>query len=134
MLLQNSRTSHNPQDLLGDTQTQNIFCNNIKVLFAIFTFILSGKAQWYSCASLVAQRVNNLSEQLCLPVQPCLTLCHSVDCSPPVSLSIGILQARTVEWIASSILQGNFLTQDSNWGLLHYRWILYRLSYQGSPT
>ena len=24
-------------------------------------------------------------------------------------------------------------TQESNWGLLHCRWILYQLSYQGSP-
>ena len=30
-------------------------------------------------------------------------------------------------------LQGNFPTQGSNWGLLHCRWILYQLSYQGSP-
>ena len=26
-----------------------------------------------------------------------------------------------------------YLTQESNWGLLHYRRILYQLSYQGSP-
>ena len=32
-----------------------------------------------------------------------------------------------------SLLQGNFLTQESNWSLLHCRWILYQLSYQGSP-
>ena len=32
-----------------------------------------------------------------------------------------------------SLLQGNFLTQESNWGLPHCRWILYQLSYQGSP-
>ena len=32
-----------------------------------------------------------------------------------------------------SFLQGNFLTQGSNQGLLHYREILYQLSYQGSP-
>ena len=32
-----------------------------------------------------------------------------------------------------SLLQGIFLTQESNRGLLHYRWILYQLSYQGSP-
>ena len=32
-----------------------------------------------------------------------------------------------------SLLQRIFLTQESNWGLLHYRWILYQLSYQGSP-
>ena len=28
-----------------------------------------------------------------------------------------------------SLLQGIFLTQESNWGLLHYRRILYQLSY-----
>ena len=31
-----------------------------------------------------------------------------------------------------SLLQGIFLTQESNQGLLHGRWILYQLSYQGS--
>ena len=32
-----------------------------------------------------------------------------------------------------SLLQGIFLTQEPNWGLLRCRWILYQLSYQGSP-
>ena len=32
-----------------------------------------------------------------------------------------------------SLLQGIFLTQESNWDLLHCRQILYHLSYQGSP-
>ena len=32
-----------------------------------------------------------------------------------------------------SLLQKIFLTQESNQGLLHCRWILYQLSYQGSP-
>ena len=32
-----------------------------------------------------------------------------------------------------SFLQQIFVTQGSNWGLLHYRWILYQLSHQGSP-
>ena len=31
-----------------------------------------------------------------------------------------------------SLLQGIFLTQESNWGLLHCRQILYQLSYEGS--
>ena len=31
-----------------------------------------------------------------------------------------------------SLLQGIFLTQESNWGLLHFRQILYQLSYEGS--
>ena len=32
-----------------------------------------------------------------------------------------------------SLLQGIFLTQESNRGFPHCRWILYKLSYQGSP-
>ena len=32
------------------------------------------------------------------------------------------------------LLQGIFLTQESNPGLLHCRWILYHLSHQGSPS
>ena len=33
-----------------------------------------------------------------------------------------------------SLLQQIFRTQESNRGLLHCRWILYQLSYQGSPN
>ena len=32
-----------------------------------------------------------------------------------------------------SLLQGIFPTQELNQGLLHHRWILYQLSYQGTP-
>ena len=32
-----------------------------------------------------------------------------------------------------SLLQGIFPTQESNQGLLYCRWILYQLSYEGSP-
>ena len=32
-----------------------------------------------------------------------------------------------------SLLQRIFLTQELNQGLLHCRWMLYQLSYQGSP-
>ena len=34
---------------------------------------------------------------------------------------------------SSSLLQGIFLTQRWNLGLLHCRWILYHLSHQGTP-
>ena len=33
-----------------------------------------------------------------------------------------------------SLLQGIFMTQELDWGLLHCQWILYQLSYQGSPS
>ena len=34
---------------------------------------------------------------VCLVVQLCLTLCDSMDCSPPGSSACGILQAR-INW------------------------------------
>jgi len=46
-------------------------------------------------------------------------------------LSMGILQARILEWVSLSLIQGIFSTQESNWGLLHCRRILYQLSYWG---
>ena len=33
-----------------------------------------------------------------------------------------------------ALLQGIFLNQELNWGLLHCRQILFQLSYQGSPV
>ena len=35
-------------------------------------------------------------------LQSCLTLCNPVDSSPPGSAVPGILQARTLEWVAIS--------------------------------
>jgi len=35
-------------------------------------------------------------------LQSCLTLCNPMDCSPPGSPVPGILQARTLEWVAIS--------------------------------
>ena len=39
---------------------------------------------------------------------------------------------RTLGVVSLSLLQGIFLTQELNWSLLHYRVILYQLSYQGN--
>ena len=60
--------------------------------------------------------------------QLCQTFCDPID-----YLVHGILQGRILEWVASSLLQGIFPTQESNPGLLRCRWILCRLSHQGSP-
>ena len=35
--------------------------------------------------------------------QSCPTLCDPIDCSPPGSAAPGILQARTLEWVAISL-------------------------------
>ena len=41
-----------------------------------------------------------MQPSLCL--QACLTLCDSMDCSPPSSYVHGVFQARILEWIAIS--------------------------------
>ena len=48
-------------------------------------------------------------------------------------LSMGILQARILEWVATPSRRGIFSSQGSNPGLPHCRRILYHLSHQGSP-
>ena len=58
--------------------------------------------------------------------QSCLILCN-----PPGSFSHGILQARTLEWVAIPVSRGIFSTQRSNMGPLHCRQILYHSSRVG---
>ena len=38
-------------------------------------------------------------------LQSCPTLCDPIDVSPPGSAVLGILQAKTMEWVAMSFLQ-----------------------------
>ena len=70
---------------------------------------------------------------LCLAAQSCLNLCDPIDCSPPGSSVHGDSPGRNTRVGCHAILQGIFPTQGSNPGLPHCRWILYRLSHQGSP-
>ena len=57
--------------------------------------------------------------------QSCPTLCDPMDCSLPGSSVHGILQARTLEWVAMPFSRGSFPTQELSLGLLHCRQILY---------
>ena len=51
-----------------------------------------------------------------LIAQLCLTLCNPMDCSPPGSSIHGILQARTLEWIAVPFSRGS--SQPRDWTLV----------------
>ena len=57
-------------------------------------------------------------EKLAKLLQLCLTLCNPMDCRPPAVH--GILQAKTLEWVASEFpfSRGIFQTQKSNPHLL----------------
>ena len=48
----------------------------------------------------------------CVVAQLCLTICDPVDCSLPGSSAHGILQARTLEWVAISSSRGSSLPKD----------------------
>ena len=56
-------------------------------------------------------------------LQSCLMLCKPIDGSPPGSPVPGILQARTLEWVAISFSR-DIPTQGLNPGLLHCRQML----------
>ena len=51
-------------------------------------------------------------------LQSCLTLCESMDCSPPGSSILGILQIRILEWVAMPHSRGSSRHQESNFHLL----------------
>ena len=48
-------------------------------------------------------------------LQLCPTLCSSMDCGPPGSSVHGILQARTLEWVAMSSSRGSSQSRDQTW-------------------
>ena len=65
---------------------------------------------------------------LCLVVQSCLTLCNSMECSPPGSSVHGDSLGKNTGVGCHALLQGIFPTQGSNPGFLHCKRILYQLS------
>ena len=74
----------------------------------------------------------NVFTLLFLVAQSCLTLCTFTDCSLPGSSVHGIFLARI--WNGCHFhLQGIFLTQGSNLGLLHWQADPLPLSCLGSP-
>ena len=66
--------------------------------------------------------------------QSCLILSIPKDCSPPGSSVHGDSPGKNPGVGCHALLQGIFPTQGLNLGLAHYRWILYHLSHQRSPT
>ena len=68
-----------------------------------------------------------------LVTQLCLTLCNSMDCSPPGSSVHGDSPGKNSRVGCHFPLQGIFPIQESNLCLLHCRQILYHLSHQASP-
>ena len=54
------------------------------------------RSEWCSCSVAAAAK----------PLQSCPTLCDPIDGSPPGPTIPGILQAKTLEWVAILLLNG----------------------------
>ena len=81
-------------DLWGHGDKENV---KLRLLWAMKSFVWPG-------GSFVFCQLSQESDwlALCFCAQLCLTLCDSVDWSPPGSSLQGISQARTLEWVAIS--------------------------------
>ena len=80
-----------------------------KLAFSVHTdFKADGHSNLLFKISLKSYQFTHISKTTHLPaaaaksLQSCPTLCNSIDCSPPGSSVPGILQARTLEWVAVS--------------------------------
>ena len=63
---------------------------------------------WWATVHRVAKsqtRLKPLTAAAAKSLQLCLTLCDPIDGSPPGSPVPGILQARTLEWVAKTRMQ-----------------------------
>ena len=71
---------------------------------ALFIFIIAKTWKQATCPS-VGQWINKLwtaAAAAAKLLQSCRTLCDPIDGSPPGSPVPGILQARTLEWVATT--------------------------------
>ena len=80
-------------------------CLFILVILAIFQtfllYLLGVGALWYYCYSCFWHCLA-ITTTTTKSLQSCPTLCNPTDGSPPGSAVPGILQARTLEWVAIS--------------------------------
>ena len=63
-----------------------------------------------------------------------LTLCDPMDCRSPGSSVLGILQARILEWAATSFSRGSFRLRDQTCISSTGRWILYHWGTREAQT
>ena len=69
----------------------------IIIIFTLFPKCVDSDLGYINCMHL---RSLYLAAAAAKPLQSCLTLCDPIDGSPPGSPAPGVLQARTLEWVA----------------------------------
>ena len=66
------------------------------------------------CATAELQNIDDACMHANL-LQSCPTLCDPMNCSPPGSSVHGILQAKTLEWVAIPFSRGSSQCRDQTW-------------------
>ena len=104
---------YNLSSLVASALINKIF----KYLF--YAFVLTGMS--YICLWVIQGQLpcKNVLNNGCLVTQSCPTLCDLMDCSlPGSSVHVGILQARTLEWVAIPFFSGS--SQPRHWTLVSW--------------
>ena len=78
--------------ICSDFGAQKISSGTVSTVSPSISREVMGLDAMFGCISVPAAKL----------LQSCPTLCDSIDCSPPGSPFPGILQARTLEWVAIS--------------------------------
>ena len=68
---------------------------------------------WNYCQYNQRPQLLPLCALLCLVAQSCLTLCAPRTAGPQAPLSMGILQARMLEWVAMTSSRGSSQPRDA---------------------
>ena len=117
------RQARKPQAVGGREGSSSIFrkliCNN-NIRFTCILWFRNSTSVWTAAAAAKS-------------LQSCPTLCDPTDGSPPGSPIPGILQARTLEWVALSFSvwtsPSAFKILEPSWGSKLKEWLYYDILY-----
>ena len=107
------------------------------VLLKVYRIIVIGWTYLDSCKNLGSRHQEVFNNQACpflfsiSESESCSVVSHSLR--PHGLNSLWNSPSQNTGVSSPFLLQRIFPTREPNWGLLHFRWILYQLSYEGSP-
>ena len=109
-----------------ESESRSVLSDSLRLLFATPWSIPSMEFSWPECWSRQpVPSPGDLPNPGIKARSPALQV-GSLPAEPPG-------KPKNIGVHSLSLLQRTFPAQELNWGLLHRRWILYELSYQGSP-
>ena len=99
-----------------------ILITEFRVLFPLIKYVYMEVALLRQCYSkwriiLISSLKNSQVKYVCAcmhvkSLQSCVTLCDSMDCSPPGSSVHGVLQVRILEWVVIPFSRGSSRPRD----------------------